>query len=109
MGEQTHVRPSLEISLNIHFIPRRAAWRGGVTVAVTSPQGDNLVGGLGVAFYTHGHSIDDALVSSPTSLHLHIGNNAKSGGSTGTHLSPLHSHLHYWSICHSIIVLHHNI
>jgi len=64
-----------------------ATWKGGVTTVVTSPQGTNLVGGVGVAFFTHGTVIDDALIKSSTSLHVHLGNAAKDGSSAAGSVS----------------------
>jgi len=57
----------------------KAAWSAGVTVEITGPQGSILVAGVGVAYYTYGITIDGALISNYTSLHIHIGNDVKQG------------------------------
>lgn len=62
----------------------QAAYTGGIHTIVTSPQGVGLVAGLGVAFYSRGSFIDDALINPNTSLHIHIGNSAKRGGFTNS-------------------------
>jgi len=59
-------------------------WRAGVNTIVTSPTGSAVVSGVGVAFYSYGATLDDSLIDDYTSLHVHIGNEAKQGGLTNS-------------------------
>lgn len=56
-----------------------ATRRGGVTTVLARPMGNGLVVGQGVAFRTIGEVVDDALVRNPVSIHVNIGEEAKSG------------------------------
>lgn len=60
------------------------SWRAGVNTIITSPTGSAVVSGVGVAFYANGATLDDSLIDDFTSLHIHIGNEAKQGGLTNS-------------------------
>jgi len=69
-------------------------WAEGVTSVITSPLAPSLLSGTGVAFNTisntdlaNGKVVDDVLIQSITSLHMHIGNNAKIVGQAAASIS----------------------
>lgn len=55
-----------------------AAWFSGVNVAITVPEGDKFIAGHSVAFSTQSRNINRALISTQGSLHVNLGNMAKS-------------------------------
>jgi imidazolonepropionase-like amidohydrolase len=61
-----------------------AAWKGGVTVQLATPQGNGLIAGVSSAFYTSPtmNVPSDALLTHATALHINIGNYAKISGAT---------------------------
>lgn len=82
-GESQAVNAVDGIRMNSRHV--RAAWLAGVTSAVSSPMGSQLIAGVSVAFHTTGAVVDDALVADDAdevALHINVGNRAKNGGST---------------------------
>jgi len=59
-----------------------AAWAAGVTTLINSPQGTNLIKGLGVAFHSYGPLLDDAMIEDEVALHATVGNDAKAADVT---------------------------
>eukprot|EP01080_Neovahlkampfia_damariscottae_P001610 gene1610-12735_t len=59
-----------------------AAYKAGVTISITKPQGSKLINGQSVAFWTTDGNkfVEDLLVKNPTAIHFNIGNSAKGSG-----------------------------